>query len=105
MVTQYPHTATATINSDAITLPNGDIQPGTTTTVSFKCRVEPSTGYGTVKTQDGTALDYAWKVYGKNIPVLAFGTDVEIKDNQGRIVCKDTVKQFSKGQLNTRLWL
>lgn len=106
MVTQYPHTATVTIYTDPVTLPNGDIEPGTSSTSSFKCRLEPASRGGYVKAQDGTRIDFSWVVYcKKNTGILPVGAQVEVKDDQDRTLCLDTVKQFSQGQLNSRVWL
>lgn len=106
MVTQYPHTATVTISTDPVTLPNGDIEPGTSTTSTFKCRLEPASRSGYVKGPDGTRIDFSWVVYCKNnTAILPVGAGIEVKDDEERTLCLDTVKQFSKGQLNSRIWL
>lgn len=106
MVKQYPHTATVTITGTPVTQPNGDITPGETTTSSFICRLEPASGNGYVTGIGGIKVDYQWKLYcNKSTAVIPVGASIVVTNNVGEQLCKDTVKFFSKGQLNCRLWL
>ena len=104
MIKQYPHTAIITTVGSSTTLPNGDIIPGAEITSSFKCRLEPASKGGYVKGVDGTQVSYSWTIYCKSA-ILSTGAEIEVQDDAGRTLCLDTVKQFSQGQLNSRIWL
>lgn len=106
MVTQYPHTLTYTNAVSSERDAAGDYLPGAaTTTGEIACRLERAGG-GYVRGQEGVRVDFAWAVYcQKTSIILPVGTLVTVRDKESRVIATDTVKQFSPGQLNTRLWL
>lgn len=66
-------------------------------------RYEPNTKSQLVTAQDGKQVHYSGIVYGQ-FDAVGLGITVEVKD--GAItIAKGNVISFSKGQLNSRLWL
>lgn len=107
MVVQYPHKATFTISgSEATQDSNGDWQAGTPdieTTVD--CRAESASNNGYIASVDSVKIDYSWIVYlPLNTAMIKVGTSVSVINDTEEIL-KDTVKRFSRGQLNCRVWL
>lgn len=106
MVKQYPHTITFTTESGGSEDPNtGDWISGTTATETKVCRAEINSSNGFVVGPNGTQIRYDWTVY-MPLPqsTITPGTRVEVK-NGSEVLYSSTVKQFSTGQLNARLWL
>ena len=107
MVVQYIHTLTASIQAAGTTDNSGDYIPSSSSpaTVTQSCRAESSDGSGYITGSDGKRVDFGWIVY---MPLeatkLPIGTAVTIV-NGSELVCKDTVKRFSRGQFNCRAWL
>lgn len=103
---QYTHTISFTTIGESYTDDNGNWQPGATITESYPARCEP-VGFGSggsVKATDGERVQLDWVVY-MPLPVnnIGVGTTVTI-DMNGQSMT-DTVKRFSKGQFNARVWL
>lgn len=108
MVTQYPHMLWVTVNTNATKDGNGDWIPGSPgTLLKLKCRAESSSGNGYLTGSDGKRIDYSWVVYLPldQATLIPTGSPVSIYDGDTLILEKDTVKRFSKGQLNIRVWL
>lgn len=106
MVRRFPHIATVTHGNGFNTEANGDITVGVDLTNSFPCRLESSSTDGNVRSVDGTKVDFNWVVYcGKDTTVLPVGANIIILDSKGEQLCADTIKKFSQGQLNSRIWL
>lgn len=108
MVKQYPHTATFTIPGEPEVLANGDIKPSEDCClrVQSPCRAEPSGDNGLIRSNGGIQVNFSWVVYlPASFPGVQIGADVEISDVKGFCIVKDTVKRFSGGQLNSRVWL
>jgi len=105
MVRQYPHRLVITTKSGSTQDGNGNWQPGTETTTEKICRAEPNSRNATVKAEDGTAIQFDFNVY-MPLPVdtIAVGTKIEVYSGD-ELLSTNTVKRFSKGQLNARLWL
>jgi len=105
MINQYPHTIRFTTVSGSVQDGNGDWTDGTPSTVERACRAEPNSGNGKVVVTDGERIDYSWDVY---LPLpaidIAPGTQVQVLKG-AKVLCSDTVKQYSEGQLNQRIWL
>lgn len=102
VVVQYPDILTYSIQGTGIQDENGNwIVDGIDQEFELKCRAEPASGNGLIKNVDGTVINYSWIVY-LPLPVeeIAVGTEVTIESK-----LKDTVKRFSRGQLNARIWL
>ena len=107
MVIQYPHIATITSQgTDTTQDENGNWIPGTPgTSIEQKCRAESSGGNGYVKGVDGTKIDYSWIIYfPKDVPAIKVSSAISVI-NGAETVLTDTVKRFSRGQLNARAWL
>lgn len=105
MVTQYPHILKTKVINGSTQDSNGDWTGGTETDVETACRFEPNSKNGFIKADDGSQVVYDGIVY---LPLpateIAPGTTVEV--TSGAIVLsKDTVKRFSAGQLNAKVWL
>ena len=105
MVKQYPHTISITTKSGSTKDGNGNWTSGTDTTVDKAGRYEPRSGNGYINDADGSRIYYDGIVYFP-LPqsTLAPGTKVVVK-NGAEVLCTSTVKRFSAGQLNARIWL
>ncbi len=106
MVKQYPHTIIfTTISAGTLNETTGNWTVGTTATVTKVCRAEINSSNGFVVGPDGTQIRYDWTVY-MPLPqsTILPGTTVEIKSGE-EVLYRSTVKQFSAGQLNARVWL
>lgn len=107
MVTQYPHIISIQSKAtDATQDGNGNWIPGSdgpTTTLS--CRAESASGNGYIVGIEGQVINYSWIVYfPQSVPAIKTGSSVTVM-NGTEVVCSDTVKRFSRGQLNCRAWL
>lgn len=107
MVIQYPHTITIrTKAADATQDGSGNWIPGADgSETMLPCRAESSTGSGYISGVEGQQINYSWVVYfPSGAPLIKTGTSVTVM-NGSEIVLTDTVKRFSRGQLNCRAWL
>lgn len=104
MVTQYPHTIEITTVSGA-TKTNGNWSAGVDSLAITSGRYEPKSGNGTVLTADGERINYDGIVY-LPLPqsIVVPGAKVVVK-NGATVLLQSTVKRFSAGQLNARIWL
>lgn len=103
---QYPHTLkTLTVGTDA-TYVNGTWIAGTPAAeIEEPCRAESSTGDGYLTQADGKRIDFSWVVYFPlSVTKKGIGEKIKIFDGEELIVT-DSVKRFSRGQLNARAWL
>jgi hypothetical protein len=105
MVKQYPHTMTVKVTAEATTDGSGNWIPSVETDKEITCRAEPSSGRGSIPLADGTRLFYDWTVY-MPLPVdtLKVGASVTVKHGE-EVLSTNTIKRFSRGQLNARVWL
>ena len=104
-IIQYPHKLTATIVSGTTQDENGNWVPGTPTTRQMDCRAEPNDKGRLLQLADGSQILYAWVVYmPKGTTSVPDGTQVEVFWGS-ELIGRGTVKRFSQGQLNSRLWL
>jgi hypothetical protein len=108
---------------------------GTSTTYSCKCRAEVNGTGRQIPGKDGSLMDYAFTCYlpvidaiipegsefiiisgseitigGRSIAVDSAFTDVgndliSVDVTSATVIAEGKVKRFSKGQLNSRLWL
>jgi hypothetical protein len=105
MVKQYPHILKLTITTPASQDGSGNWVPGSTSNVEVSCRFETNAGDAFVKLDQGETVKYDGIVYMPLSDVnIAPGTSVEVL-NGAEVLSKGTVKRFSKGQLNARVWL
>lgn len=106
MVVQYNHRGVAILPGDSVMDTEGNWIEGLES-VQFEtvCRAEPAKGTSYVAGIGGDLIVYSCIVY-MPIPVAEIkpGTLFEVWDGERKIVRTD-VKQFSKGQLNARIWL
>jgi hypothetical protein len=102
---QYPHKITFTTVTGSTLNGSGDWTAGSETTVTKDCRAEINSKNGLIVTPGGTQIKYDWTVYMAIGSKIKPGTQVEVKDSNNEVLCKTTVKQFSQGQLNQRIWL
>lgn len=105
MINQYPHTITITTQTAAGQNTEGNWEPGTNSDTDKKGRYEPKSGNGFITATDGERINYDGIVY---LPLpqatLAPGSKVVVK-NGAEVLCTSTIKRFSAGQLNARIWL
>jgi len=108
MVKQYPHTIKLyPVKGDSMQDNNGNwITPEDGgEPESYPCRMEPRSTAGFVTGVDGTQLTYSSIVYMPlSVPDIQVMTRVSIFKGE-LLVGVGTVKQFSRGQLNARVWL
>lgn len=107
MISQYPHIISiASKATDATQDSNGNWIPGAAgSTTTLSCRAESASGNGYITGVDGAQINYSWIVYfPQTIPAIKTGASVTVM-NGSESVCSDTVKRFSRGQLNCRVWL
>lgn len=110
---QYKHCGYVQVATEATRDTNGNWIAGTEEDdpLEFKCRAEPQSGNGYIQGIDGAKVNYSYIVYcpldTPNVPV---GSTIKIvtepeTDWTDEVYFTDTVKRFSRGQLNVRLWL
>jgi hypothetical protein len=105
MVRQYPHRLVITTVSGSTQDGNGNWQAVTTSTIEKTCRAEPNNKNAQIKAVDGTAIVFDFTVYMPlPVDIIAVGSKVSLY-NGDELLSTNTVKRFSKGQLNARLWL
>lgn len=105
MVKQYPHTLTITTTSGSIQDGNGNWVPGSISHTFKNCRAEPNNKNAMVKADDGTQVVFDFTVYiPLPVDIIAVGAQVKVYDGD-QLLGANTVKRFSKGQLNARVWL
>lgn len=104
-VSQYPHRMVLTTVTSSTRDGNGNYVPGGTSSREMYCRAEPNSKNAYITLADGTALYYDYNVY-MPLPVdtVSVGTKAEVFSNN-EIMSSASVKRFSRGQLNARLWL
>ena len=106
MVIQYNHTGIINLPGSSVQGADGNWPEGVSE-VQFEtvCRAEPSKGNSYIIGQGGKRIEFSCIVY---MPIpeqeIKPGTLFEVWDGERQIVNTD-VKQFSKGQLNARVWL
>ena len=104
MVKQYLHTIIVTTSFAAAKV-DGNWTPGSDITQQLSGRYEPNGGNGFITAADGQKINYDGIVY---LPLPqatpAPGAKVEVK-NGAEVLLKSTIKRFSAGQLNARVWL
>jgi hypothetical protein len=106
MVIQYPHTLKVFYSEGSTKDVKGNwSKPGADTIREGLCRCEPNGSSGFITAADGARIDFAWTVY---LPLpqsrIQEGSRVEVWNGEEKLA-SDTVKRFSQGQLNARLWL
>lgn len=105
MVSQYPHGLVITTATGSVQDGNGNWLPGSTSTRVKACRAEPNGKNAMIKTVDGTSIVFDFTVYlPLPIDTVAVGSKVEVYNGE-ELLSQNTVKRFSRGQLNARLWL
>ena len=111
MISQYPHTIKFFIPAESTRDANGDwVIPATPPTelvkkgrAELKHSSSVSTAY--IHGEDGVQLQYQCIIYlPLPVPILLPGTQVQVWDGN-RLIAESNIKQFSKGQLNARVWI
>lgn len=83
----------------------GNFVPGTPSTFEFKGRFETNSRSNFLTAADGKQIVYSGIVYALfSTANIALGTSVEVANENGPIA-KGKVLQFSRGQLNVRIWI
>lgn len=92
--------------ADATQDENGNwIAGGNAVTTIIPCRAESASANGYITGVEGQQINYSWILYApQTIPAVKVGANVTVT-SAGESVCSDTVKRFSRGQLNCRVWL
>lgn len=105
MVKQYPYAGKAIVTGDSVKVGSSWIEAEPTTILETKCRVEPARSSQYLQGQDGKSITYNSIVY---MPIpsvdLKPGTLFEVWDGE-KLIVREMVKQYSRGQLNARVWL
>lgn len=104
---QYPHRITLTAVVNSTTDDDGNyVNVAGGETKELDCRAESSTGNGFITQPGGTRIDFSWIVYFP-LPIeqVKEGTAAEVRNEYNELILTDTVKRFSRGQLNARIWL
>jgi hypothetical protein len=107
VIKQYPHILKTTTASPEASYVNGKWVPGTGTVTDVVeiCRAESSSGNGYLTQADGVKINFSWIVYFPlSVSKKEIGEKVTIYDGE-ELMITDTVKRFSRGQLNSRAWL
>jgi hypothetical protein len=106
MVKQYPHTGKVFVAESSVKDANGNWPESSgSLLVETVCRAEPNKGNQYVIGQGGKQITFSSIVY-MPIPVQEIkpGMLFEVWDGE-LLKVREPVKQFSKGQLNARVWL
>lgn len=105
MVTQYPHTVTIKTVGDSVQDGSGNWVPGSDSSFEFKGRFETNRNGNFLTAVDGKQIVFGGIIYAKfSTPNIQLGTGIEVK-NESDPVSKGRVLQFSRGQLNVRIWI
>jgi hypothetical protein len=106
--TRYPHMLRVVAMSASTQNANGDWEQGEEMIIETHCRAEPAVRVndGLQGAIDGRIVNYAWIIYmPANAPQLGVGAIATITDLDLQVIASDTIKRFSRGQLNVRAWL
>lgn len=107
MVKQYPHILYKKVSIQGTRDTNGDWIAGSDTweKVGY-CREEPNYKSQLVHNENGSKYVFEWVIYlPKKTKTLKEGDEVKVLDNQENKLLQKSVKRFSRGQLNCRIWL
>jgi hypothetical protein len=105
MVRQYPHTIQITPQPELTPDADGNLTGTDGTPQTFVCRAEPAGSDSIVRGEDGAEIMYRWTVYMPLITDVFTPGDSVLITLSGGNTATGTVKQFSNGQLNTRVWV
>lgn len=104
MVKQYPHILKVTTPGETTRNAQGYPVSSPVTENEYECRAEANIRNAFVQGQDGSRIDYSWKVYMPvTSDIIQLGSKVELSGVIGTIT--DTVKFFEPGQLNAKVYL
>lgn len=106
MILQYINTGKAIIPGESVKGDGGNwTETGSEVFLETKCRVEPAKNNQYITGADGKQITFSSIVY-MPIPevILKPGMLFEVWEGE-RLIVKEPIKQFSKGQLNARVWL
>lgn len=107
---RYPHKLKFNIvgsESEPYQDDNGDwvVPENTTTEVELSCRAEPNGQGKMIAGVDGNNLVYAWTIYlAKDAMKLEYGQAVQVY-NGTELLASGSCIMFSRGQMNSRLWV
>jgi hypothetical protein len=111
MVTVYPHIIKYTLTtatSEDTTNEDGDLIPGTSTTVQMEdpCRAEQNVkGQYLTNEQDGQRLDFSWKLFFPiSVPEIPTGQEIQVFDGMS-LRASGTIQRFIKGQNLVEAWV
>lgn len=93
------------MQSDSTPDSEGNWSAATTTTETYEGRFETNSSNRYINAQDGQQIVYTGIVYMNKGDDIVLGSAVQVLDNMDNQLAKGTVKAFSKGQLNQRIWL
>jgi hypothetical protein len=107
MVSQYPYKLFVFETTGDYQDANGDWRSGISSWVFISnCRDETNSKASQINLSDETAYVYDSLIQlPKSCPKVEVNLLAEIRDLQGNLRVKGTVKRFSRDQLHTRLWL
>lgn len=102
---QYPHTITLSSVAQSTQDGSGNYVQGSGSTFDLKGRFETNKGNLFLTTADGKQIVYSGIIYGSlSTPNIVQGTSLVVK-NGADTIANGNVLQFSRGQLNVRIWI
>lgn len=106
MVLQYPHKAKVFASGASAKDENGNWQTAEAELIfESDCRLEPAKANQYIVGLDGKQITLSAIVYmPRSATPIKPGVFFEVWDEEV-LLTRETVKQFSKGQLNARVWL
>jgi hypothetical protein len=105
---RYPHRLTSWKKAESTQNANGNWVTGYDIVIDTHCRAEVRTSSddGLIDAQDGKVTAFSFTLYFPvNGPSVGVGAKVNITDADGSLITSDTIKRFSRGQLQARAWL
>lgn len=105
MVIQYPDEIIVSVKTDSTQDANGDFIEGSSEDIVFVGRFELNTKGAFITGDNGKRIDHMGIFYGPvSVENIALGSSVQIVKGDGTNYT-GSVQQFSRGQLNVRIWV
>ena len=105
-VSQYPHRVSLSAKASSVLDDNGNWVSADAAQVDLVGRAEVASANAIIAGSDGQQIKAKWIVYlPLPIDFVRVGCDIEVWQEDTNKILTDTVKRFSKGQLNARIWV
>lgn len=105
---RYPHRLASWKRTESSQDVNGNWITGYDMIIDTHCRAEARTSVnnGLADAADGKVTQFSFEIYlPVNGPTLGTGARVTITNADGDMIASDTIKRFSRGQLQSRAWI